>query len=155
MNAAGLPVVEVVLEAGGADRPPAVQAGVRKRSGRPGLTDCEEDEVSMSRTPGPRLAKLERLARERPCLGCGRPPVSQAPSAPVPDWDRLTADEERELAGILATGATPACARCGRSNHDLSRLTDDQLDRTLRLLRVLLGPTVRDHAGISTEGKKT
>jgi hypothetical protein len=95
--------------------------------------------VGTHKTPGPRLAKLERLARERPCPVCGRTHPPHDPSAPVPDWERLSAKEQDELARLIRAGMTVPCARCGRSDYDLSRMTDDQLTRTLQLLRTLLG----------------
>ena len=92
--------------------------------------------------PGLRLSRLERLARERPCPGCGRISAS-GPPAEEPDWQLLGAAERAELAGLVAAGSTPPCPRCGRAGHDLTRLTDDQLDRTLRLLRKLYGRNFR------------
>jgi hypothetical protein len=94
-----------------------------------------------------RLTRLERRARERPCPGCGRTHVPRSPSAAIPDPTRLSAVEQRELAGLLAAASTLACSRCGRSGHDLSRMTDEQLDRALRLLQKLLGPTAPALAG--------
>jgi hypothetical protein len=89
--------------------------------------------VGMHKAPGSRLAKLERLARERPCPACGRTHPPHDPSAPVPDPERLTTEEQDELAELFAAGATPPCVRCGRSEYDLSRMTDDQLTRTLHV----------------------
>ena len=86
-----------------------------------------------------RLAKLEQLVRSRPCPGCGQP--FHPPDPNGVDWDRLNGAEQNELVGLLVTMSTPACSRCGRSGHDFSRMTDDQLDRALQLLRKLLGPT--------------
>lgn len=99
--------------------------------------------MNMHRTPGPRLAKLERLARERPCPVCGRAYRPHDPSAPVPDLLRLTADARDELARLLGAAATPRCPQCGRSGHDLARLNDDQKRHALRLLRVPFGGVAR------------
>lgn len=101
--------------------------------------------MNTRRTPGSRLAKLERLARERPCPGCGQP--FHSPGSDETDWDRLLAAERDELVGLLAAASAPACSRCGRSDQDFSRMTDDQLDRALQLLRKLLGPTPPALAG--------
>jgi hypothetical protein len=92
-----------------------------------------------------RLVRLERLIRSRPCPGCARPFPRPDPSGV--DWDRLSGAEQSELIGLLAAASTPACSRCGRSGHDLSRMTDAQLDRTLQLLRALLGPAPPALAG--------
>jgi hypothetical protein len=86
-----------------------------------------------------RLTRLERLARSRPCPGCGQP--FHAPSTNEVDWSPLCAAERNELVGLLAAASAPVCSRCGRSSHDFTRMTDDQLDRTLQLLEKLLGPT--------------
>jgi hypothetical protein len=95
--------------------------------------------VNTRRTPGSRLARLERLARSRPCPGCGQP--FHAPGTNEIDGSPLCAAERDELVGLLAASSAPACSRCGRSSHDFRRMTDDQLDRTLQLLRKLLEPT--------------
>lgn len=91
------------------------------------------------RAPGSRLAKLERLARERPCPACGRAPVPRDPSAPEPDWARLSPAERDELARLIGAVMVAPCARCGRADHDLARLTDDQRHRLLQLLGTLVG----------------
>jgi hypothetical protein len=85
------------------------------------------------------VTKLERLARSRPCRGCGKAFHAPGPPAGEEDWSRLSAAEQDELARLIAAGSTPACARCGRSGYELTRMTDDQLDRTLHLLRALYG----------------
>ena len=90
------------------------------------------------RQPGSRLNRLERLARERPCPRCGRV-AGSGPPAEAPEWARLDAVEQAELAWLVAVGTSPQCPRCGRAGHDLSRMTDDQLDRTLWLLRKVYG----------------
>lgn len=93
-----------------------------------------------------RLTRLERLARERPCPGCGR--VSRPRSAPGMAYDpnRLSAEEQRELARLLRAGTTEPCVRCGCAGYDIARLTDNQKRHTLRLLRTLSGRTQPDHA---------
>jgi hypothetical protein len=94
-----------------------------------------------------RVTKLERLVRSRPCAGCGQP--FHPPGVDGADWERLSAAEQREFAALIEALSTPACARCGRSSFDLSRMTDEQLDRTLELLRKLLDRTWPDDAGSS------
>jgi hypothetical protein len=59
--------------------------------------------------------------------------------ADLPKLDRLDAAEQRELVLLLKAASTSPCARCGRTGHATSRLTDDQKRRTLVLLRVLFG----------------
>ena len=88
--------------------------------------------------PGPRMDRLERLARERPCPGCGRV-AGSGPPAEEPEWALVDAAERGELAGLVSARSMPPCPRCGRSGHDLSRMTDEQLDRTLWLLRKVCG----------------
>jgi ribosomal protein L37E len=84
-----------------------------------------------------RLTKLERHVRSRPCAGCGQP--FHPPDPERIDWDRLTVSEQRELTGLFAEVSTPVCVRCGRSSFEVSRMTDEQLNRALQLLRKLLG----------------
>ena len=95
----------------------------------------------LHRGPGVRLAKLERLARDRPCSGCGRASALQRGVRALPELDRLDAAEQEELALLLGVASTGPCGRCGRSGHDIARLSDEQKHRTLALLRVVLGPT--------------
>jgi hypothetical protein len=101
-----------------------------------------------------RIARLERLARERPCPVCGRTHPPHDPAAPVPDWERLNTKEQNELTRLIGAGMTVPCVRCGRSDFDLSRMTDDQLTRALQLLRALFGtcPALDGLAGEGTEG---
>jgi hypothetical protein len=101
--------------------------------------------VGTHKTPGPRLAKLERLARERPCHVCGRKHPPHDPSAPVPDWERLSTKEQNELTRLIEAGMTVRCVRCGRSDFDLSGMTDDQLTRALQLIRSLFGRPQSEH----------
>ena len=86
-----------------------------------------------------RVAKLERLLRSRPCAGCGQ--SFRSSGVQEIDWDRLGAAERDELAELLAAASLPACSCCGRMGHDLSRMTDEQLDRMLQLLRILFEQT--------------
>src|SRR5437773_406609 len=76
-----------------------------------------------------RVTKLERQVRSRPCLGCRHPYVP--PELPVenPGLEHLSADEGDELVQIFHGVTVSPYARCGRVEHDLTRLTDDQLDR--------------------------
>ena len=101
-----------------------------------------------------RLARLERLARERPCPVCGRKHPLHDPSAAVPDWERLSTKEQDELTRLVGAGMTAPCARCGRSEYDFSRMTDDQLTRTLQLLRTLLGGELRAEFAFACDGPR-
>ena len=92
-----------------------------------------------------RIARLERLARERPCPACGRVRAAHDPAAPVPDWDRLTTEEQGELERFIRASMPAPCARCGRGDHDLTRMTDDQLERALHLLRTVMGRPRTEH----------
>ncbi len=83
------------------------------------------------------VAKLERLVRSRPCSGCGQP-FDPPRTDGETDWNRLSAAEQSELTGLLAVATTPACVRCGRARYDISRATDERLDRALQLLRETL-----------------
>ncbi|AMV25169.1 hypothetical protein VT84_12290 [Gemmata sp. SH-PL17] len=86
-----------------------------------------------------RVAKLERVVRERPCPGCGRIEPPPNPRAAEIDFHRLSRAELEEL-GVLVRGmTTPPCSRCGRSAHDFARMTEEQLYRTIALLRKLFG----------------
>ena len=87
-----------------------------------------------------RVAKLERVARERPCPECGRIDTPPVPNAAEPDYDRLNRAESEELGELIQGMITPPCSRCGRSAHDLTGQTDEQLNRALALLRKLFGP---------------
>jgi hypothetical protein len=64
------------------------------------------------------------------------PAPSGAPTE-APEWALLGIDERGELVGLLRAMATRPCVRCGRSGHDIGRLTHDQKRHTLRLLRKL------------------
>ena len=101
--------------------------------------------MNARRTPGSRLAKLERRAREHPCPRCGQP--FHSPGTNEVDWSPLCAAERDELVKLLASASMSACSRCGRSSHDFTRMTDEQLDRMLQLLQKLLGPTTPALAG--------
>jgi hypothetical protein len=101
--------------------------------------------VGTHKAPGPRLAKLERLARQRPCPVCGRTHPPHDPSAPVPDWERLSTKEQGELARLIKAGMTAPCVRCGLADFDLSGMTDDQLTRALQLLRTVMGQSRTEH----------
>jgi hypothetical protein len=93
-----------------------------------------------------RIAKLERLARERPCPGCGRSCHPPGPrEGEEADYDRLSGAEQEELAEVFAAAVTPACARCGRADFDITRMTDDQLERALHLLRTVMGRSRTEH----------
>ena len=70
-------------------------------------------------------------------------PVSGWPLRPS-EWAGLRAGERDELARLIGALAVAPCGRCGRPDHDLTRLTDDQLDRTLHLLDRVLGPPEPD-----------
>jgi hypothetical protein len=63
--------------------------------------------------------------------------------AELPELARLDAAEQRELVLLVKEASTPPCVRCGRTGHDIARLTDDQKRRTAVLLRVLLGSSER------------
>jgi hypothetical protein len=56
---------------------------------------------------------------------------------------RLDATEQRELTLLVKAASTPPCVRCGRTGHDIARLTDAQKRRTLLILRVLFGSSGR------------
>lgn len=87
-----------------------------------------------------RITKLEQRVRSRPCPGRGRifdPPKS---STNEMDLERLSRAELEELATLMHAVLTPPCSRCGRQGHKLAQATDEQLDRTLVLLRTLFGP---------------
>lgn len=86
-----------------------------------------------------RITKLEQRVRSRPCPGCGRmfdPPKSGTNEI---DLERLSADEQEEPVALMHAVLTPPCPRCGRQGHNLAGASDEQLDRTLKLLRILLG----------------
>lgn len=86
-----------------------------------------------------RITKLEQRVRSRPCPGCGRlfdPPKSGTSEI---DIKRLSKAEQEELVALMHGVLTPPCPRCGRQGHDLAQATDEQLDRTLALLRALFG----------------
>ena len=87
-----------------------------------------------------RLTRLERLVRERPCPACGRPPAPLGGVEESPEPARLSRAEREELLRLVELSATGPCARCGQAGHEMSRLTDEQLDRALALLRVMFGP---------------
>jgi hypothetical protein len=82
-----------------------------------------------------RVTKPERRVRSRPCPGCDQP--FHPPGADGAGWDHLSAAERRELAELFAAVSTPACVRCGRSGFEASRMMDEQLKRSLQLLRKL------------------
>ena len=84
-----------------------------------------------------RIKQLERQVRSRPCPGCGK--KFEPPKPDAEDWSRLSAAEQRELAALIAAASTPACTWCGRCGYDLSRTTEEQLRRSLQLLRKLHG----------------
>jgi hypothetical protein len=63
--------------------------------------------------------------------------------ADPPELKRLDEAEQRELAVLLSAVSTPPCVRCGRTGHDIARLTGDQKRRTAALLRVLLDSSER------------
>ena len=100
-----------------------------------------------------RVAKLERRVRSRPCPVCGRlfdPPKTSKNGL---DLARLSPAEQEELVTLMHVVLTPPCARCGRQGHSLAALSDEQLDRTLALLRILLGremPVVGSTLGSAT-----
>ncbi|VTR92488.1 unnamed protein product [Gemmata massiliana] len=87
-----------------------------------------------------RVAKLERVVRERPCPECGRIDKPSIPNAAEPDFALLSRAEREELESLIRALTTPPCPRCGRTGHELTRLSDEQLNRILALLRTLLGP---------------
>ena len=97
--------------------------------------------IGTRKGAGPRVERLERLAHERPCPGCGRlRPPAGAPAQAI-EWARLGVGERRELVGLLRVAAAPVCARCGRAGYDIRKLTYDQKRRVMILLRVLSGRT--------------
>jgi len=59
----------------------------------------------------------------------------------LPELARLNAAGQGELAALVAAASAEPCLRCGRSGHDIARLSDEQKHRTLALFRVVLGPT--------------
>lgn len=92
----------------------------------------------MHRTPGPRLAKLERWARESPCPVCGRVFSLRCAVADLPEMVRLNLTEQSELVAILTAASTDPCARCGRTGHALNLLNSDQQRRLVPLVDKLL-----------------
>ncbi|MDY3563398.1 hypothetical protein R5W23_004901 [Gemmata sp. JC673] len=86
-----------------------------------------------------RVTKLERQVRNRPCPGCGRPFDPPGARNDECDFERLSRDEQAELVALIQATLTPPCVRCGRQGHNLSGASDEQLNRTLALLRILLG----------------
>lgn len=85
-----------------------------------------------------RITKLEQRVRSRPCPGCGRPFDPPKSGTSEIDLERLSKAELEELATLMHAVLTPPCPRCGRQGHNLAQATDEQLERTLKILRVLL-----------------
>lgn len=83
-----------------------------------------------------RLKRIERLARNATCVGCGRPLVDP-PADERGEVDRLSAAEQVELLGLMKLAIGRPCPNCGRSQPDLAGLADEQLNALLRLLRLL------------------
>lgn len=86
-----------------------------------------------------RVTKLERQVRGRPCPGCGRHFDPLKVNNDRFDFGKLSSDEQAELSALIRATLTPQCWRCRRSGYDLTALSDEQLNRTLKLLRIALG----------------
>ncbi len=97
--------------------------------------------IATRKASGPRVNRLERLACERPCPGCGRLRSPAGGPAKALEWTRLGKEEQRELVGLLRMTARRPCVRCGRAGYDLLLLADEQRHRMTSLLRMLLGRT--------------
>jgi hypothetical protein len=87
-----------------------------------------------------RLAQLERQAQGWTCPKCALPPALPGGLGQECELEGLSKAKREELLRLFELTATPPCVRCGRAGREMSRLTDDQLDRAIAPLRVVVGP---------------